>query len=444
MSGPQHSDGAEPVSRWAEREDALTARLDKIAGLQRRICQLQAKQVSEVATFVDERNALDAALGVSLSPGQYRSMVAEVSIACNFSTMTAQSFVADAYDLALRHPFTHAALAKGTVNLTTARAVARETRLIDDADQQALADRVIAEELPHVPPGKIRGMVERRVIEIDPDAAARKAVTERADRHVSVQPATPGTAYLQAYLPAEQAAACWHSLDDHARSLRAAGDGRSISHLMCDTLVERVTGVAKPDDLKVHLNLVMSDTTLFGADDNAGELVGVGPVPAPVARLIAATGNTWVKRLYADPIDATLAAADTKRRHFDGHLRDFILVRDQHCRGIRCASRVRDIDHVLEYAKGGLTTAENGQGLSENCHTMREHPRMRVDRDIETGVVTWQTPSGLEHRSLPPPTVGAGATTPVQRRYRNWLIDPPASAIEQRLIRCLLNRQRAP
>jgi len=444
MSGSQHSGGAEPVSRWAEREDALTARLDKIAGLQRRICQLQAEQVSEVATFVDERNALDAALGVSLSPGQYRSMVAEVSIACNFSTMTAQSFVADAYDLALRHPFTHAALANGTVNLTTARAVARETRLIDDADQQALADRVIAEELPHVPPGKIRGMVERRVIEIDPDAAARKAVTERADRHVSVQPATPGTAYLQAYLPAEQAAACWHSLDDHARSLRAAGDGRSISHLMCDTLVERITGVAKPDDLKVHLNLVMSDTTLFGADDNAGELVGVGPVPAPVARLIAATGNTWVKRLYADPIDATLAAADTKRRHFDGHLRDFILVRDQHCRGIRCASPVRDIDHVLEYAKGGLTTAENGQGLSENCHTMREHPRIRVDRDIETGVVTWQTPSGLEHRSLPPPTLGAGATTPVQRRYRNWLIDPPASAIEQRLIRCLLNRQRAP
>lgn len=444
MSWPQQSDGAEPVSRWAEREDALTARLGKIASLQRRICQLQAEQVSEVATFVDERNALDADLGVSLSPGQYRSMVAEVSIACNFSTMTAQSFVADAYDLALRHPFTHAALAKGTVNLPTARAVARETRLIDDADQQALADRVIAEELPHVPPGKIRGMVERRVIEIDPDAAARKAVTERADRHVSVQPATPGTAYLQAYLPAEQAAACWHSLDDHARSLRAAGDGRSISHLMCDTFVERITGVAKPDDLKVHLNLVMSDTTLFGADDNAGELVGVGPVPAPVARLIAATGNTWVKRLYADPIDATLAAADTKRRHFDGHLRDFILVRDQHCRGIRCASPIRDIDHVLEYAKGGLTTAENGQGLSENCHTMREHPRLRVDRDTETGVVTWQTPSGLEHRSLSPPPLGAGATSPVQRRYRNWLIDPPASAIEQRLIRCLLNHQRAP
>jgi hypothetical protein len=36
MSKPQHSDGAEPVSRWAEREDALTARLGKIASLQRR------------------------------------------------------------------------------------------------------------------------------------------------------------------------------------------------------------------------------------------------------------------------------------------------------------------------------------------------------------------------------------------------------------------------
>lgn len=444
MSGEQRSGGQEPVSRWAEREDALTARLGTITDLQRQICRLHAEQVQQVAAFVDERNALDADFGVSLSPGQYRSMVAEVSIACNFSTLTAQSFLADAYDLATRHPFTQAALAEGKVNLPTARAVARETRLIDHADQQALADQVIAEELSDVPPNKVRALVERRVIEIDPDAAARKATTERADRHVRVEPGTPGTAYLTAYLPAEQAAACWHSLDDHARSLRAAGDDRSISHLMCDTLVERITGIAKLADTKVHLNLVMSDATLFGADDKPAELVGCGPIPAPVARLIATTGNTWVKRLYADPVDGSLAAADTKRRHFDGHLRDFVLVRDQHCRGIRCASPIRDIDHVLEYANCGLTTAENGQGLSENCHTMREHPRMRVDGDTESGVVTWHTPSGLTYRSLPPPVLGAGSTTARQRRHRGWLLHPPRSHLERRLIKCLLTHQRAP
>lgn len=291
----QTSSGVEPAdqpSRWAEREDALGDRLNRIADLQRQICQLQARQVGEVAAFVTERNTLDADLGISLSPGKYRSLVAEVSLACHLSALSAQNFTADAYDLTTHHPFTMQALANGSINLTTARAVARETRHIDDPEKQALADQVIAEELPHVPPSKIRSLVDRRIIEVDPDAAGRKATTERADRHVAFEPATPGTAYVNAYLPAEQAALCWHALHDHARSLRAAGDPRSISHLMCDTLVERVTGAAGLADVKVHLNLVMSDTTLFGVDDRPAELTGCGPLPAPIARLLAAKGNT--------------------------------------------------------------------------------------------------------------------------------------------------------
>ncbi len=421
----------------------MSATLDSIGDLQRQICALQAEQVRQVAAFVDQRNSLDADLGVPDSPGRYRSLIAEISIACNVSTLTAQSYVADCYNLATKHPHTLAALRHGKLNVTTARAVARETQLLNDPAQQALADQVIAEEAADVPAGKIRALVERRVIEIDPDAAARKATRERADRHVTVNPATPGTAYLAAYLPAEQAAACWHALDDHARSLRAAGDDRSISHLMCDTLVERVTGATKPDDVKVHLNLVMTDTTLFGADDNPADLTGCGPIPAPVARLIATTGNTWVKRLYTDPLDGTLTAADTCRRRFDGALRDFITIRDQHCRGINCASPIRDIDHIIEYANGGATTANNGHGTSTNCHTTREHPLMRLYHDQLTDVVTWRTPSGLTYHSLPPVALGAGGATGRQRRHRSRLLHPPPSTMEQRLIRFYSARQRS-
>lgn len=146
----------------------MSATLDTIGDLQQQICGLQAEQVRQVAAFVDQRNALDADLGVPDSPGRYRSLIAEVSIACNVSTLTAQSFVADAYNLATKHPYTLAGLGAGTLNLSTARAVARETQLLADPTQQGLADQVIAEEAADVPPGKIRGLVERRVIEIDP------------------------------------------------------------------------------------------------------------------------------------------------------------------------------------------------------------------------------------------------------------------------------------
>ncbi len=75
-------DGMEPADpqdsqpgsdRWAVRLDAVSATLDRIGDLQRQICALQAEQVAQVACFVDQRNALDADLGVPLSPGQYRS-----------------------------------------------------------------------------------------------------------------------------------------------------------------------------------------------------------------------------------------------------------------------------------------------------------------------------------------------------------------------------------
>ncbi|MEJ7707689.1 MAG: DUF222 domain-containing protein [Nocardioidaceae bacterium] len=131
-------------------------------------------------------------------------MVAEVSLACHLSVLSAQNFMADAYDLVTHHPFTTKALAAGDINLTTARLVARETRHIDDPAKQALADQVIAEELPDVPPSKVRALIDRRMIEIDPDAAGRQAVSERADKHVTFEAGVPGTAHLNAYPPVEQ------------------------------------------------------------------------------------------------------------------------------------------------------------------------------------------------------------------------------------------------
>ncbi len=434
-----------PANRWAAREAVCGAVLDRITELQQQVCALQAEQLRQVAEFVGHRNALDADLGVFSSPAQYRCLLAEAALATNFSITSTSAFVSDAYALATWHPHTLALLAAGTINLPAARAVAQSTRLLGGADQQALADQVIAEELPDVPPAKIRNLVERRVMEIDPDAAARQSERARADKHVSCTPTgIPGTAWFNAYLPAEQAAACWRALDDRARCLKAESDPRSLSHLMCDPLVERVTGARSLRDVTVHLNLVMSDTTLLGLDDRPADLGRTGALPADIARHIAVTGNTWVKRLYVDPVDGCLTNADSRRRRFDGPLRDFIRARDSHCRGIKCASPIRDLDHVLEHSRGGRTTAENGQGLSKNCHTSRDHPAMRVRYDSDTRTVVWTTPSNRVYRSLPPPALGPGAANASRRQYRRWILHPPPSDFERRLLTCLIKHHRRP
>ena len=79
----------------------------------------------------------------------------------------------------------------------------------------------------------------------------------------------------------------------------------------------------------------MTDRTLADADDEPAHLVGVGPVPAPVARdLVRADEQTkvWVRRVYADPATGELAATDARRRDFPHVARVFLTARDQVCR----------------------------------------------------------------------------------------------------------------
>ena len=76
---------------------------------------------------------------------------------------------------------------------------------------------------------------------------------------------------------AEQGLVAYEAIRRHAKSMRAAGDGRSTGQLMADTFAERLTGTdcAKPSN--VNLNLVMADTTLLGLDDKPAQLAGGGP-----------------------------------------------------------------------------------------------------------------------------------------------------------------------
>jgi hypothetical protein len=412
----------------------MQAKLARIGKIERKIAAMQAEQVALTAAFVDERIAFDEAHGFLADQAQYRGMLAEVAIARRVSVTTAASFMDEAWQLAHDHPATMAALQTGRIGLSAARSIVKETAVLNDPAAKALADQVIAEEAPDVLPGKVRALAERRVAEIDPDAVNRRSERERKDRHVGLAMAGSGMAWLSSYLPAEQAKAAYDSVHEHARSVYAAGDdGRTVSQIMADTLVERLTGSAT-DALPVDINVVMTDRTLLGLSDQPAHLVGGGPLPSPTARLLAGSTNAWLRRFLTDPVVGSISHGDSRRRRFDGSLRDLQVVRDQHCRGIQCGSRIVDIDHIHDHAKGGETTPSNGQGLSKACHISRDDPRMHVERDEITGVVTWTTPTGFTWRSLPPPSLAPGSLSAKQRRWRSWLLHPPESRLEQQTI----------
>ena len=322
---------------WIAHQSAMQLALGAIADLEDKIAAFQAEQVRLTAMFVDARVAFDDEHGFLSGPAQYRGMVAEIAIAKRISVTSAASFMDDAWHLAKHLPLTTSALADGRIGLSAARAIAHETVVIDDPESQALADELLADEAADLLPGKVRPIAEQRVAEIDPDAALQRTVRERADRHLQLSPAGSGMAWLNAYLPAEHATAAYTAVHDHAKALRAAGDPRTTGHLMCDTLVERLTGV-DTGAIPSQINVVMTDATLLGMSDDPAHLVGGGPLAAPHARELATNGHAWLRRFLTDPVDGSLTHGDPRRRRFDGSLRDLVIARDQHCQGIQCGT----------------------------------------------------------------------------------------------------------
>jgi hypothetical protein len=430
------------TSEFIAHQDAMYDRLQRVAEVERQICALQAAQLEEIAGYIKDRLSYDERAGCSSGPGQHRGMVAEVAIARHVSVITAESLMADAYLLTTQNPSTLQALRRGSLGLPAARVIANETALLDTPEQVLAADRLIAAEAVDVLPGKVRALAERRVASIDPAAAARRRRREKAERHVRLNHAGSGMSYLDAYLPAEQGVVCIESLRQSALRARAGGDERSLGQVMSDTLVARLTGLEQEAVVPVHVNVVMTDKALLGLDDSPAHLYGGGPLPAPVARDLATGESAWLRRIVTDPVDGSVSQIDARRRRFDGLERELVILRDQHCQGIQCASPIRDVDHIIEYCEGGHTVASNGQGLSKNCHVARDDPRMRVSRDPDTAVVRWETSTGLVYRNLPPPALGSGTGDTRQLQLRHFLLHPPDSGSEQRLVKILVRHLR--
>jgi hypothetical protein len=284
-------------------------------------------------------------------------------------------------------------------------------------------------------PRRLVGRLHRAAAELDPAAVVKRRRRAEADRHVCLRPAPDTMTTLTALLPLKAGVAVHATLSRAARAAKAAGDERSIGQLMADILTHRVlnpglaetatrsrageaetswAGAAAPVDaatvpvgtvrpVPVLVNLIVRDSVLLGDTDGTGWVMGYGPVPGELIRGWVAdnleTGlAAWVRRVYEQPATGRLVAMDSTAALFSGRLAEFIRVRDRLCRTPGCDAPVRHTDHVEARARGGPTTADNGQGLCELCNYAKEA-------------------DGWTARTVPGPTHTVETTTPTGHTY---------------------------
>ncbi len=339
-------------------------------------------------------------------------------------------------------PYTHRAFSSGRISEWRAMILVRETACLTLEDRQKIDEALMAD--PRTTEGagdrRVAAMAHQLADQADAAALVRRARKAVGDRHVSLRPAPDTMAILTGALPVAQAVAVFKALSRAADFASSQGDARSRGQVMADTLVERVTGQERAADVRVEIELVMTDRTLFKGDVEPAYLQGYGVVPAQIARDLIrnatrppgmepsqdlggpeSTGGSgtgggddkelvWLRRLYTAPGTGALVGMDSKARLFPDGLRRFIDLRDQVCSRPWCDAPIRERDHVVAHAARGRTSAENGAGTCSHCNHSKEARGWSsrvVPGDRHTIEVT--TPTGHTYRSQAPAPPGTDA-----------------------------------
>ena len=155
--------------------------------------------------------------------------------------------------------------------------------------------------------------------------------------------------------------------------------------------------------VRANVYVTMDLATLLGLRDNPAELHGYGPLPAPLARLLAAD-NGW-RRLIQDAVTGAPKDLGRLRRFPSAELRDWIRIRDRVCvfpgcyrSAVRCA-----LDHRIEAGRGGDTSTANLAPLCPKHHRAKDAGwtyQRHSDR------IVWTSPHRLDYtRYLPDPNL---------------------------------------
>jgi Domain of unknown function (DUF222) len=326
----------------------------------------------------------------------------EVAAVLSIAPATAGARLYEAVELLERLPHTFDRLADGSITLLHARVVIDAVRLLDDASVAKLEKRVIPS-AQGTPIGLFRQKVKRAVLAIDPRRAEQKHADAAAQRRVRKFADDDGMATIWASLRADQAAGLWDSIEAHARAL--PDDGRTLEQKRADVLADlgilalnNAPGTWQGQRPAIQVSVALS--TLLGIDQQPGELAGYGPIPASLARSIAADSSGTYRRLVTDQMGRLLDYGRTTYRP-PAALRDHLIHMYGTCTfpGCRREACKNEIDHITPFPAGPTDDA-NLHPPCKRHHDLKHRTGWRVAKNYDNAV-TWTSPAGRRYRTEP-------------------------------------------
>ncbi|MCP2168827.1 HNH endonuclease signature motif containing protein [Goodfellowiella coeruleoviolacea] len=326
---------------------------------------------------------------------------AELAVAARWTQHHANAQLSLATDLVTRLPATLAALQAGTIDTYKAKVISELTLPLDPEQARQVEAEILARAAEQNS-ATLRRRTREAVQRVDPEGAERRHRHCAQDRAVRLQTGDNGMAELSAYLPAHLALAVYDRISTAACQARTPDDQRTADQRRADAFVDLCLGEA---GYQAQIQVTVAASTLLGVDNQPGELAGYGPIPASVAREIAAEG-TW-RRLLTDPVKDTLLDYGRRTYRPPAALADFVRARDKTCRFPGCLrpANKSDLDHHVPFPHGD-TSAHNLTTLCRHHHRVKHSGRWQSKRR-DDGTVIWTSPSGRQYSREPERIIGS-------------------------------------
>jgi len=396
-------DGMVPMSLLDAARLSHAGRVDLLVALERQAAWVAALQQEVLAAM-----AADPASAADEVDRSGRDWLREdVSCALQLSGLTAQRRLDVALALTQRLSTTLALLRRGEIGYLHAMALAEAVDGLDDEACGEVEHRALRR-ASEQSVAEFRRTVRRAVASVAATTVDDQRTEAMRDRRVCTSARGDGMSELWALLPAEGAAAVIAAIDALA-SVTSADDPRSADQRRADALVDIAVAalhdplLPKAQGMRPAIQVTVAVSTLLGCDDESGELAGHGPIPASVARRIAADETGTWRRLVTDPLSGQLLDYGRTTHRPPRDLAEFVMARDQVCAFPHCSRPAHrcHLDHRIPYAAGGATSPDNIGALCERHHICKHQSGWRVSREVD-GTNTWTSPTRHRYRSRPP------------------------------------------
>jgi len=314
----------------------------------------------------------------------------ELRAALQLTRRAADIELSFALDLQDRLPRVLEAFTSGVIDQRRARTIVWQTTHLEEDTARAVVDQVI-DRAPVLTTGQLIARIRKLAIAVDPTAATHRYQQAVADRRVAIEPTGDGTVnFLAMDLPPDRAIAARRHIDDLARSLRGPGEQRTMHQLRADVAIDLLCGHPATGGGTVDLRVDLD--TLAGLSRQPGELGGYGPVIDDITHSIIAEHADGEWRYTVTHQGRAVATGTTRRRPTTRQQR---AVQAAHATcvfpGCRTPADRCDLDHQIEWTKGGPTTVENLAPLCRHDHTGR-HEHGWTYRTLRNGDIEWTSP----------------------------------------------------